>query len=529
MDLQQIIAEVLDHIRGMWRYRWWVVGIAWLVAVPGWAAIYNMPDVYQARAKVSVDTNSLLPKLTQGLTATENVMDEVGLVSKMLLTRPNLADVARQTDLDLRAETPQQMEALITGFQRKVQVQGGRDNIFDISFSDTDRQKATEVVSALLNTFVESSLGAQGEDADMTERALRLEIDDHEQRLLESEASLADFKKRNLGYMPDDGSDYYTRLQEALANVDESERQIRQLRQRRDEIARQLQGEEPVFGIMPSTPAQAAAGCSKSGTIAQLQSELAALQVNFTDKHPRIVMLKETVSQLETECDEEREAMGGAVPVVNPETNTLDANPVYQSLRLQLSNADVELAALTEELSTRRREVARLRADVDQIAVVETELKKLNRDYGVIEGRHQELLGRWETLQSKKRIDPVTDKVQFDILEPPFAPAVPVAPNRPILLVGVLILALGAGGAIAFGLNQLKPVFFNRRTLARVTGMPVLGSVSMIMSTKEVSARRRRNWAWVAANLALLVAATFVIALADPISEILRDLTGSGF
>ena len=308
----------------MWRYRWSLIVVAWLVAVPGWLFIYYMPNVYEASAKVSVDTNSLLPRLTEGLTASENLMSEVALVSKMLLTRPNLAEVARKTDLDLRAETPRDMEMMITGLQRRVSVQGGRDNIFNISFRDKDRQKATDVVAALLNTFVESSLGAQGDDADMTERAIKSEIDDHEERLLQAESDLADFKKRNLGYMPDDGADYYSRLQTALAAVAETEGEMRQLRQRRDELQRQLEGEEPVFGLMPSTPAQAAAGCSKAGNIAQLQANLSQLQVEFTDKHPRIVMLKETIAALQAECEEEREAMGGAIPVINPETNSLD-------------------------------------------------------------------------------------------------------------------------------------------------------------------------------------------------------------
>lgn len=529
MDLQQIVALVLDHLRGMWRYRWQLVIVAWLVALPGWASVYKMPDVYEASARVSVDTNSLLPAMTQGLTAGENLVDEVDLVSKAMLTRPNLAEVARKTDLDLRAETPQAMESLITGMQQRIKIQGGRDNIFLISVKDQNREKATEVVAALLNTFVESSLGAQGDDADMTERAIKSEMDDHEKRLLQAEYDLAEFKKRNLGYMPNDGGDYYTRLQAAQGNVAETERQVRQLKQRRDEVSRQLEGEEPIFGLMPSTPAQAAAGCSKAGSISQLEAQLSALQVDFTEKHPRIVMLRETITALEAECMVEREAMGGAVPVINPETNSLDMNPVYQNLRLQLSNADVELAALSEELNTRRRQVTQLRADVDKIGTVETDFKKLNRDYGVIQGRFQELLRRWETLQSKKRLDPVTDTVQFNILEPPFAPAEPVAPNRPMLLIAVLIFALGAGGAVAFGLNQLKPVFFNRRTLAKVAGLPVLGSVSMIMSPREVSSRRRKTLAWTGSNLMLLMLGVVVIALSGPISEIMRNLIRSGF
>jgi polysaccharide chain length determinant protein (PEP-CTERM system associated) len=528
MDLQELITQILNRLRGMWRYRWKMVIAAWLVAIPGWFIVYSMPDVYEASARVSVDTNSLLPALTQGLTAGENINDEVDLVSKAMLTRPNLAEVARQTDLDLRAQTPREMEALISGLQRSVTIQGGRDRIFAISYRDKNRQKATEVVTALLNTFVESSLGAQGDDADMTGRAIKAEMDDHESRLLQAESDLADFKKRNLGYMPEDGADYYTRLQTALSNVAETERQMRQLRQRRDEVARQLEGEEPVFGLMPSTPAQAAAGCSKAANVGQLQAQLAQLQVDFTDKHPRIVMLRDTISALEEECAQERQAMGGAVPVMNPATNSLDANPVYQNLRLQLSDANVELAALTEEYSTRKAQVAQLRADVDKIGTVETDLKKLNRDYGVVEGRYQELLRRWETLQSKKRIDPVTDSVQFNIIEPPFAAALPVAPNRPLLLVAVLVFALGAGVALAFGLNELKPVFYDRRALARVSGLPVLGSVSLIMSADDMRIRRRKTVAWAGANLVLLLAGVLVITLADPVSELMRNVLRSG-
>ena len=528
MNLQEIIAEILNHLRGMWRYRWHAVVAAWLVAILGWSAVYKMPDIFQASAQVSVDTNSLLPALTQGLTAGENIIDEVDLVSRVLLTRPNLTEVARKTDLDLRAGTPQEMELLITSIQSRVGIIGGRDNVFEITFQDRDRQKASDVVATLLNTFVESSLGAQGKDVDMTERALRAEIKDHEDRLVRAEADLADFKRRNLGYMPEDGADYYTRLQALISSVAATERDIRLLRQRRDEVSRQLEGEEPVFGLMTSTPAQAAAGCSKAGNISELNMQLSALQVDFTDKHPRIVMLRETISALEAVCVAEREENGSFVPVVNPATNSLDANPVYQNLRLQLSNAEVELAALRADLGSRRSDIEKLRADVDKIGQVETDLKKLNRDYGVVETRHQELLRRWETLQSRSRLDPITDQVQFNILEPPFAAAIPVAPNRPMLMVAALIFAIGTGGAAAFALNQLNPVFFTRAAVGRAIGLPVLGSVSMIMSPHEIRSKHRRTFAWVTANLLLFILGGVVIALEDPITQIARSLFGSG-
>jgi len=525
MNVQEIIAEVTDHIRGMWRYRWYALVISWVVAVLGWYFVYTMPNIYEASARVSVDTNSLLPTLTQGLTARENLMSEVELVSKALLTRPNLEAVARDTDLDLRAESPQEMELLITGLQSRVDIAGGRDNIFSISYADPDRDKARDVVSSLLNTFVESSLGAQGDDADMTERAIALEMEDHERRLLQAESDLAEFKKRNLGYMPDDGADYYTRLQAAISAVDETDRQIRLMRQRRDEISRQLEGEEPVFGLMPSSSAQANSHCSQAGNITQLQAQLAELLVDFTEKHPRIVMLRETITTIEEQCAVESASMP-STSVINPAAQSLDTNPVYQDLRLQLSNAEVELAALREQYNTSQREVAQLRSDVDKISQVETDFKRLNRDYGVVENRHQELLRRWETLQSKKRLDPVTDPVQFNILEPPFAPAIPVAPNRPIFLIAILILAFGTSGAVAFGLNQLKPVFFTRHSVTRIARIPVLGSVSMIVSPDKIVVQKRMAAVWATANVCLVLLAVLVIVFERSVSEALRMMLG---
>jgi polysaccharide chain length determinant protein (PEP-CTERM system associated) len=420
------------------------------------------------------------------------------------------------------------METLITDLQGKVKVRGGRDNIFDISYADRDRFKAREVVSALLNTFMESSLGAQGDDADMTERALASEIEDHERRLISAEESLAEFKSRNLGYMPEDGSDYYGSLQAALDEVEGTERQIRLVRQKRDVLARQLEGEEPVFGLMPSTPAQAKANCSQSANIVQMQGQLSDLLVDFTEKHPRIVMLRETLKTLEEQCEEEAESMP-FMPIVNAQTQSLDANPVYQSLRLQMSEAEVQLAELQDRNAESRLTVAKLRADVDKISQVETDLKRLNRDYGVVETRHQELLRRWENLQSKKRLDPVTDAVQFNILEPPFASEIAAAPNRPLFLWGVLIFALGTGGAAAFGMNQLKPVFFTRRSVTKIAGLPVLGSVSNIMSPDVIAANKRKTILWAGVNAGLLIFTVFVVAFERPASLTLRTLLrGSG-
>jgi len=486
--------------------------------------VYTVPDVYRASTRVFVDTNSLLRPLMEGLTATTNTMNEVQLVSRAVLTRPNLEEVAYETDLALRARTPREMEELVTRLQQRVQVSGGRDNIFTIQYEDVSREKARDVVAAVLDTFVESAIGNEGDDAEMTERAVANEIDVHERRLNEAEAELARFKQENLGYMPGESGDYYNRLQAALSSVGHTEERLRQLVERRDELQRQLVGEEPVFGIMPSMGNMGSA-CTQSGHISELEAELSALRLDFTDKHPRVESLQETIEQLGEECRAEMQAATAAGLLASPQAaQPLEANPVYQNLRIQQSNTEVELAELRARLVAEENQIVQLRRDVDKITEVETELKQLNRDYDVVQARHQELLKRWEDLQAKQRLDPVTDNVQFRRIEPPFAEAAPVGPNRPLLLAGVLIVALGGAGALAFGLNQINPVFFTRTSLRRAIQYPVLGSISMILTPEAVAARRVDVVSWMGAVLLLLVFTAAATALAPQASAFVQGL-----
>jgi polysaccharide chain length determinant protein (PEP-CTERM system associated) len=518
LNVQELIAEALEYARGMWRYRWWAAGCAWLVSILGWFYVYSMPDVYSASARVYVDTKSLMHPIFEGLAISDNLGAQVEAVSSALLTRPNLESVARRTDLDLRADTPDQMERLITRLQDRIEVEGNRErNVFNISYDDPDRGKAREVVSAIVDAFVENSLQGQGNDAEMTARALDAEISDHESRLEKAEADLAQFKKDNLGYMPDDRGDYYSRLQQALNFVSQTESQMRQVRQRRDELQRQIDGAEPILGMTR--------GCSQQNHIAQLEGELALLRVDFTDKHPSIASLKEIIASLQAACGAEHEAAGSSSTEISAD-QPLQANPVYQNLRIQLSNAEVELAGLQAQLTTYRSTVDRLRADVNKITEVETNFKQLNRDYSVVQSRYQELLERREQLQSKERLDPVTDAVQFRTLEPPFAGVEPVGPNRVLLLALVMLVAIGSGGALALGLNQLKPVFFTRRSLQRIGGLPVLGSISMLLSPREAKARRNEAYAWGASYASLIIMTVVVMTFEGPGAALLRQLMG---
>ncbi len=71
---------------------------AWLVCVIGWGVVLKMPDQYSASARVHVDTQSMLRPLLRGLATQANVGREVKLITRTMLSRPNMEKLARIQD-----------------------------------------------------------------------------------------------------------------------------------------------------------------------------------------------------------------------------------------------------------------------------------------------------------------------------------------------------------------------------------------------------------------------------------------------
>ncbi len=203
---------------------------------------------------------------------------------------------------------------------------------------------------------------------------------------------------------------------------------------------------------------------------------------------------------------------------------SLDTNPVYQNLRMSLSQADADMAELRGQISAQQGIVADLRSRVNAIPEIEAELSRLNRDYEVNKEQHDTLLQRLESARISQQADQNTDNVKFRIIQPPSVPAKPSGPNRPLLDSLVLLAALAAGVGIAVLLAQLHPTFSNRETLQRLSGVPVLGAISAAFR-EEFTPWYRRQPTLVAAAAGLLVVAYGLnILLAEPMRAALRHV-----
>lgn len=524
--LRDLFARAEIHARGMWRFRGRALLVVWAASVLGWIVVYSMPDVYEANARIYVDTENAIRPLLQGIATTSNLLDEVNVVTREMLSRPNLAEVARATDLDLRAQTDKDFEALLDSLHGRIAVTGNRDKIFSIAYQDPDRKQAISVVDALVDTFIEKSLGADRNESSKAQTFLREQISQYEQRLTEAENRLADFKRDNVAVMPGQQGDYFARLQVASSNLESSKSRLGLAEERRAELLRQLEGEEPVFGIMSNNPAESGGGFTAS-KVRELELQLEQLRLRYTDKHPQIGEILDMIELLKKQQAEERQAaQASGMPVPGSAGGSLEQNPVYQNMRIQLTNTDVDIASLRAEVAQQVQEITELRRLMDTVPQVEAELQRLNRDYDVVKAKHEQLLRQLESANLGEDVDESIDGVQFRIIDPPFAGLNPAGPKRHLFLAAVLIGALGLGGALTFLLNQLYPVFFDSRTVTAATGLPVLGSVSLLLSPEQMLEKKKSHYRFAGIVTLLFVSFALVSVFAQQWSPAVRVLAG---
>src|SRR5450755_4225235 len=149
---------ILEQIRGVWRFRWTAMLVAWVVCLIGWTVVLLMPDTYSAWARVFVDTRTRLSQVTAGIAVESNVASQVEAVREALLGGPQLAKVAQAAIPSFAAATPKQQAAIVEGLRTKLTVEAnGAQNqaadLFVISYTDHSRN-THQVVSELLKLFM---------------------------------------------------------------------------------------------------------------------------------------------------------------------------------------------------------------------------------------------------------------------------------------------------------------------------------------------------------------------------------------
>ncbi len=497
--MDQLLQQILGYVKAAWHRRWWGIAVAWLVCLVGWTWVMVIPDRYEASARVYVDTQTLLKPLLSGLAAEPNIEQQIKLMTRQLVSRPTLEKVARMTDLDVKAKTPEDTEKMLDELAEKISIADtGRENLYTISYQDANGDLAKKVVQSLLTIFVESSLGKTRQDISSSQRFIEEQLQQYQQKLTDAENALKEFKQKHIGMMPGQGGDYYAKLAEVSAQLRQAQLDQQEAVNRRNQLKRQLEDEEPE---LTAAAAVASSSSEIDARIQTLQKQMDQLRMQYTDLHPDIQATKRLIDRLE----EQKKAELAAAKKAGPAGARIQ-NPVYQQLTIAIAEADATVSSLGARVAEYQRRFGDLRNASNMIPQIEQEYTQLTRDYEVYKQNYDALLKRRESVTMSGEVESKTDTVDFRVIDPPFVPSQPAWPNRPLLLSLVTLGGLLAGVGVAFVLSQLRRTVADRRALRELTGLPLLGAVSRV-ENDETRRRKRKGLLTYLAALGSLIAA----------------------
>jgi polysaccharide chain length determinant protein (PEP-CTERM system associated) len=438
------------------------------------------------------------------LTVEPDLEQTLGMLGRTLITRPNVEVLINKAQLLPRDAPSTERDALTEALLRTIKVTAvSRDNVFAFSYRDTDPERARRVVQDLVSMFVEADLGNKQRDVEGARNFIEEQVRQYEARLSEAEGRLKEFKLRHMGTLEGQGGrDYFARIAALREDVNKQSLDLRAAEQSRDALKNELSGE--VVSLVPDqlTDAPVVTASEFDTRLNEQRRQLDELLRRYTEAHPDVIATRRLIARLEEQRQQDIEAQRKAAAAKPAQAKA--TNSVMQQVKLALAEAEANVASLKVRLAETQSRLAQLTAAATRVPQIDAELVQLNRDYDVVRRQYEAMVARREKAALSEDVD-ATRLAQFRIIDPPRTDPKPVFPNRGLLVLAMLLVALAAGTGVAFLVAQVIPTFDTAAALRRITQRPVLGSVSRLTDASTMAQAKRRSMAFSGALGGLIV------------------------
>jgi polysaccharide chain length determinant protein (PEP-CTERM system associated) len=506
--MEAVYTEIRVALYAIWRMRWLALVVAWLICLIGWAAVMRIPSAYESSARVSVQMKSVLGQV--GLDDTDRQRD-IERVRQSLTSTEILKRVVQHVSNGERPLTSAESLSLIGALRSGITITAQGDDLLEIKtrigLSGLSNRETAYIVHGvtqqLIDIFVsENLIGNRSQNAEAL-AFLDAELERRGKELADTDRQRAEFQQRMMGSLPGVGplEQRMAAAQMEMSSIDSG------LMQAQSALA-------AMNGQMAATPANIPVGSvngmsSTDTRIATLEGQLAdATARGWTEKHPDVIAIRAQLAQLRAE-----QARGSKSSV------PMTPNPVYVSLRSQQAERQGNVAAL----QARKMQLQNIMATINErqlsAPTEEVNQSRLDRNYDVLKGQYNKLLTDRENAKLRADATSKTDGVRFRIIDKPSFPTRPAAPNRTTLLGAVLIAGVVVGSAIAFAKSQLSNTYTTTQQLAKASGLPVLGSISEVL-TVETRAVRRKQMMWFSSAAAGLPGLFVLLLLVEFVKRI---------
>jgi succinoglycan biosynthesis transport protein ExoP len=518
-----------------------------------------LPSIYESSSTILIEEQQIPQEFVRS-TVTGFAEQRIQSLTQRILSRVKLWEIIQQFNLypDLREKLTREeitekmrdnikmntISAEVAADQRKKRP-GNQPQVtiaFSIAYQGKNPDTVQKVAGKLASLYLEENLKTREAQAQSTTQFLEAELKELQERIKVLGDKITAFKGQHEGLLPEQQE--FNRQQAARLEMD-----IKQLDAgTRSAEDRKIYIEGQLATVKPDTPLIGATGervMAPADRLKALEVTLADLQSRYSNQHPEVRKVRREIAELKkmvgqtggsasmrrqklTQLRAELAEKQGKYSDLHPEVKKLKneiallehspesvsppqrfsepENPAYISLTTQIKGAEADIASLRSQQAGLREKLQMYRQRLEDAPKVEQEYLALTRDYQNAALKHQEVMNKILEARISEGMEEHQKGEKFTLIDPASYPEKPVSPKRWLICLGGIIMSLGAGfGAVALA-EHLDHSVKSSDELARLTGLPVLGSIVRIQTREDITrARRQRRLVWAITGFSLIM------------------------
>ena len=518
-----------DYVDVLRRHKSWILGPLFAGLVIATVVACLWPDTYVSSAVIRVTPPQVPERFVQS--ALNQMLNErITGISQQVLSRSALVNIIQTFDLYERDRRRLPMEDIVDRMRTKdisigtvsLSAQSARGGAFPVSFKYEDRYKAQkvtqEVVSRLINENTRVQLGVTQNTTDfLTEEVQKAKL-----RLDQIEQSLASFRMKNAGRLPDERSMNFTALQATETRIATINAALQRINQERLMTEAQLRLQREQMNLAMAAAAASASGSREVGKtraanerlivaerdILSAEQSLARLREQYKETYPDVQRAKTNLQTLQRERDrllkqeEEAKAAEAAEAAKRGAAKTPPVSvPVtkdIQAMQLSLKQMETLVQAKTVEEQDYKAELVRLNGQVREFQgrigstpIADQEFSALTRDYDSAKMEYQQLLAKQSDARRGQEVEKRNQGETLELLDAASLPVEPTEPKRPLIILGGALIGLVLGLVLTGGREMKDTTLKNLKDVRAYTNLTVLGSIPLLEDDVVVMRRKR--------------------------------------
>ena len=447
----------IDDYLAILRRRMWIILIPAIIAPVGaYLASLTLPNEYTSQTLVLVEQQKVPDAFVKPM-VTEDLAQQLGTMQEQILSRTRLQPIIERFGLFKQDVGKVAMEDLVDKLRKSISITaikplpGGRTGDmpgFYISFTASGPRLAQQVCEEITSMFIQENLKAREQRSQGTTEFLSNQLAEAKQKLDDQDAKLAVFKRKYIGALPGQEQTNLGLLTGLNTQFDATTQAISRAQQDKayaeSTLAQQLSAldaAQPSAGPQPDI---------LQLQLVTLQNQLMAAQARYTDDHPDVIKLKNSIAEVKKEI----EAVGSSQtekPASESGDRRVRETPQIQQLRANIHSLEETIRGKTRDQARLQQQIGVIQSRLSLSPAVEQEFKELTRDYTTALAFYNDLLAKESQSQMATNLERRQQGEQFRVMDPPNLPESPSFPNRPLFAGG----GLGIGLALGIGITLL--------------------------------------------------------------------------